>query len=251
MSIRVLFGVSLVVLGAAVATGANAQSAIPTSIPGATSATIPAIPEPMIFDMVRPLGARRGELEVNALAQVNLSGPGRHVEWAPEVEYAVVDGFAVEIELPFTDGRLTDYKIGLQGTLSTFRGGRSIHGVQYLGLHNRRDGGWSSSLLYLLGNRFGESLSTMTMIGAGDVTLKSTKGTGLIINHTTFWDVDPETVLGFEVNRQTGASQYWLLMPQLHRAIGKKVSAQIGAGAERGHVGPLRPRVGLRIIREF
>jgi len=248
MSIRVLFGVSLVVFGAAVATDAIAQSAIPTSIPGATSATIPAIPEPMIFDMVRPLGARRGELEVNALAQVNLSGPGRHVEWAPEVEYAVADGFAVEIELPFTNGRLTDYKIGLQGTLGTFRGGRSIHGVQYLGLHNRRDGGWSSSLLYLLGNRFGERLSTMTMIGAADVTLKST---GLIVNHTTFWDVDPETVLGFEVNRQTGASQYWLLMPQLHRAIGQKVSAQIGAGAERGHVGPFRPRVGLRIIREF
>jgi hypothetical protein len=80
MSTRVLFGASVVVLGVVVAAGANAQSAIPTSISGATSAAIPAIPEPMIFDMVRPLGARRGELEVNALAKVNLSGPGRHVE---------------------------------------------------------------------------------------------------------------------------------------------------------------------------
>ena len=59
------------------------------------------------------------------------------------------------------------------------------------------------------------------------------------------------TVLGFEVNRQTGASGHWLLMPQLHRAIGRKVSAQIGAGAERAVSGPFRPRVGLRIIREF
>jgi len=94
-------------------------------------------------------------------------------------------------------------------------------------------------------------LSTMTMIGAGDVTLRSTKGTGLIVNHSTFWDVDDGTVLGFEVNRQTGASGHWLLMPQLHRAIGRKVSAQIGAGAERAVSGPFRPRIGLRIIREF
>ncbi|MBP2513406.1 hypothetical protein [Sphingomonas sp. PvP018] len=239
--------------GAAAQTRSAEAQPVPgaTAIAGATSAAIPAIPEPMIFDMVRPLGARRGELETNTLAQVNLSGPSRHVEWAPEVEYAVADGFAVELELPFTDGRLTDLKMGLQGTFGTFRGGRSIHGVQYLGLHNRRDGGWSSSLVYLLGNRFGERLSTMTMIGAGDVTLRSTKGTGLIVNHSTFWDVDDGTVLGFEVNRQTGASGHWLLMPQLHRAIGRKVSAQIGAGAERAVSGPFRPRVGLRIIREF
>jgi hypothetical protein len=31
----------------------------------------------MVFDLVRPLGAKRGELEVNALAQQNLSGPDR------------------------------------------------------------------------------------------------------------------------------------------------------------------------------
>ncbi len=250
MLLRALFRVSIALV-AIPAAGAHAQSASSTAIPGAMAAAAPEIPEPMIFDMVRPLGARRGELEVNTLAQVNLSGPGRHVEWAPEVEYAVADGFAVELELPFTDGRLTDYKIGLQGTFGTFRGGRSIHGVQYLGLHNRRDGGWSSSLLYLLGNRFGERWSTMTMVGAGDVTLRSTKGTGLIVNHTTFWDADPKTVLGFEVNRQTGASQYWLLMPQLHRTIAQKVSAQFGAGAERATTGPFRPRVGLRIVREF
>lgn len=240
-----------ILLGAIAATGAHAQSTAPTSISGATSAAIPAIPEPMVFDMIRPLGARRGELEVNTLAQVNLSGRGRHIEWAPEVEYAVADGFAAEIELPFTNGRLTDYKIGLQGTFGTFRGGRSIHGVQYLGLHNRRDGGWSSSLLYLLGNRFGQRLSTMTMIGVADATLNSNRGTGLIVNHTTFWDVDPDTVLGFEVNRQTGANQYWLLMPQLHRAVGQQLAVQLGAGAERSTTGTFQPRVGFRFIREF
>lgn len=232
-------------LGLATLTPAHAQHAT------APTAAVPNIPEPMVFDMIRPLGARRGELEANTLAQVNLSGASRDVEWAPEVEYAIADGFAVEVELPFTNGRLTDYKIGLQGTFGTFRGGRSIHGVQYLGLHNRRDGGWSSSLLYLLGNRFGDRLSTMTMVGVGDVTLRKSEGTGLLVNHTTFWDVDPATVIGFEINRQTGDSRHWLFMPQWHRAFAGRLSVQAGLGAERGHQGPFRPRLGVRVVREF
>lgn len=40
----------------------------------------PDVPEPMVFDMVRPLGARAGELEVNTLAQTRLSGPDQVVE---------------------------------------------------------------------------------------------------------------------------------------------------------------------------
>jgi hypothetical protein len=63
----------------------------------------PIIPEPMVFDMVRPLGARRGELEVNVLGLVPLKrdGGAPAIEWAPEVEWAIRDGFAVEFELPF------------------------------------------------------------------------------------------------------------------------------------------------------
>ena len=36
--------------------------------PAAAESRYPVIPEPMVFDMMRPLGAARGELEVNALA---------------------------------------------------------------------------------------------------------------------------------------------------------------------------------------
>ncbi len=65
-------------LGLATLTPAYAQHAT-------APAPVPSIPEPMVFDMIRPLGARRGELEANTLAQVNLSGASRDVEWAPEV----------------------------------------------------------------------------------------------------------------------------------------------------------------------
>lgn len=210
----------------------------------------PAIPEPMVFDMIRPLTAKRGEVEVNTLVQRDLSGPRGEVEWAPEIEIAVLDGFAVELELPLIDTRVVQYKMGLQGKLGTFRGGRSIHGVQYLGLYDRADGRWHSTLLWLLGNRFGERWSTMTMVGVGDVTLREGNETGLVVNHSTFYDLNRDTVLGLEVNRQNGDGAYWLVMPQLHREFGK-LGLQGGVGAERARGEPFRPRLGLRVIREL
>ena len=60
------------------------------------------IPEPLIFDLVRGLGAERGEFEANVLGEFPLGDKsGRGIEWAPEVEYAIVDGFALEFEVPF------------------------------------------------------------------------------------------------------------------------------------------------------
>ncbi len=79
----------------------------------------PRIPEPMVFDLIRPLGAKRGEAELNSLGRIPLSRKARQVdgvsdplglvrrsqdrqgtEWAPEIEYALTDGLAVEFELP-------------------------------------------------------------------------------------------------------------------------------------------------------
>jgi hypothetical protein len=216
----------------------------------AAAQTGPDIPEPMVFDMIRPLTAKAGEIEVNTLAQRDLTGPRGELEWAPEIEIAVADGLAVELELPLINARVVQYKMGLQKRLGTFRDGRSVHGVQYLGLHDREEGGWTSTLLWLLGNRFGERWSTMTMLGVGDVTLREGNETGAIINHSTFYDVNPDTVLGLEVNRQNGQGAYWLFMPQVHRAFGK-LGVQGGIGAEKARAERFRPRLGLRLIREL
>ena len=44
------------------------------------------IPEPMVFDLVRGLGADKGELEVNVLGVFPLeSSDPRETEWAPEI----------------------------------------------------------------------------------------------------------------------------------------------------------------------
>lgn len=211
----------------------------------------PEIAEPMVFDLVRPLGARRGELEVNALAQRNLSGPDRHVEWAPEIEYAVADGFAVELELPFENRRVTDYKLGVQGTFGVFNQARAIHGVQYLGLWNRERRRWDSSLLYVIGNRFGPRASTLTMIGVGEVGAGGREARALLVNHTSFYDVAAGTTIGVEVNMRVGRERSTLVMPQVQQDIGGRFQLQMGLGTVRHDDDAWRPRPGIRLIRQL
>jgi hypothetical protein len=211
----------------------------------------PDIPEPMVFDMVRPLGAKRGELEANTLVQRNLSGPERAVEWAPEIEYAIFDGFAVEAELPIEGTTITDYKMGLQGTFGTFANGRGIHGVQYLGLYNRAGQRWESTLVYIVGLRLSERWSTLSMIGAGDVTFSGPSNRNFILNHSTFFDLDASIHVGVEINTRRGSDTYTLVMPQAQFALAEGLSLQTGFGAVRSDGEPWRPRAGARLIKEF
>lgn len=217
----------------------------------AQAQTVPQIAEPMVFDLVRPLGARRGELEINTLAQYDLSGPDRVVEWAPEIEYAVADGFAVELELPLEGRKVTDFKLGLQGTFGVINKGRGIHGVQYLGLWNRAHRRWESSLLYVLGNRFGPRTSTLTMIGVGEVGAAGRETRALLVNHTSFYDISPATTAGVEVNIRIGRDRSTLIMPQIQQALTGTLQLQAGMGATRGEDTPWRPRVGLRLVRQL
>ncbi len=91
------------------------------------------IPEPMIFDLVRGLGARSGELEFNTLARFPVNRrDSRHTEWAPEGEYAVADGVVLELGLPFEDSELEAYKVAAQFTLGQLERAGFIHGAQFI-----------------------------------------------------------------------------------------------------------------------
>ncbi|RSV31617.1 MULTISPECIES: hypothetical protein [Sphingomonas] len=212
----------------------------------------PHIPEPMVFDMVRPMGARRGELETNVLALSPLSGQERAVEWAPEIEYAVADGFALEIELPFEGTRLAELKMGAQATIGTFDRGRAVHGVQYLGIYERESGRTSQALLYMLGRRHNERLSTMTMVGVGDVRLgQSESDAGLLVNHSTFYDLGRDRIAGVEVNYKSHRDGGVAIIPQFHAPLADKVNVQLGVGADKQRGERARPVGGVRLIKEF
>lgn len=212
----------------------------------------PHVPEPMVFDMMRPLGAKQGELEANTLVTTRLSGDDRTIYWAPEIEYAFADGFAIEGELPFEDGRLAELKLGLQAAFGSFNDGRSAHGVQYLGIYDRHDGRYTNSLIYMLVHRFDGRLSNVAMAGVSDIGGRRREGgNALILNNSTFYDASEATVLGLEFNWLGGSEREFLAMPQVHQRLGGAMNLQFGLGAHKLRGEPARPRAGLRLIREF
>lgn len=231
---------------------AGGAMAAPGTVPGNPEQGgkgIPVIPEPMLFDMIRPLGARRGELEANTLLVKGLDGSP--LAWAPEVELALADGFAVEAELPITGGRVDSFKMGIQGTFGTGFGGRFVHGVQYLGTIDRRSGVWGSSLLYLAGARYDRHWSSMTMIGAKAADTRRPGRSVSLINHSVFRDVGTRTTAGLEFNREGGPDGGWVLLPQMHRRVGDRFVVQAGAGVEKPRGERRVALASLRLVREF
>ncbi len=233
----------------------------------------PRIAEPMVFDLVRPLGAKRGEGEINVLGLVPLTNQSRRVdgvpdplglvrrspdrqgiEWAPEIEYAVCDGIALEFELPMENGRLEAYKTAAQVTFGTGFDYRFIHGAQAIVQYDRHPGLWTTTLLYLAGFRFDETWSVFGMFGSraevsGGVPNKEVE---LLANMTLFADVTERLVAGIETNvgQVFGGNTEVLVMPQLHYEIGPYWMIQAGVGA-RFTTGFALPEVGFRLIREF
>lgn len=228
----------LALSAAAVANPAAANPAAANTLGGA-----PLIPEPMVFDMVRPLAAHRGELEANTLGLFPLRAPGEKIDWAPEIEYAFADGHAAEFELPFENGRLTSVKIGLQGTFGTLADNKIVHGWQYLGVLDRDTGRVETSLLYIAGVRYTKRWSTLTMIGfnlPNDVRAAGEpRDDALLVNHSLFYDVSGQTTAGVELNVRSGRqNKSWLLIPQLHQRLGRQVMMQAGIGIQNRATAP-------------
>lgn len=193
----------------------------------------PHIPEPMYFDLVRPLGVRRGDLEVNVLAQRALRDGS--TEWAPEIEYGMADGLAGEFELPMEGSRLQEYKLALQGTFGTLRSGALVHGWQMIGRYDRSHSRWGADALYLIGAEFGGGWSGFGMFGlrrAAD-DQQSTDG---LVNLSAFRELTPALTLGLETNSVIENGRLKLrLLPQAHIDLTRHVTLQLGIG---GYVQP-------------
>jgi len=209
------------------------------------------VPEPLLFDLVRPLGAKRGELEFNTLALFPWSatntkkdedqfgsGPTTRdrggIEWAPEVEYAVADNFAIEFEFPFEDNVLEEYKLGLQWTLGTAFDNHYIHGFQMLIEPTYSWEEWSTTLLYLGGIRFDDTWSALFMFG-GRMNLEgpnNSESFERLFNASLFADLNYFTSVGLETNhaaKSDGTSEF-ILVPQIHLELAKHWQIQTGLG---------------------
>ena len=124
------------------------------------------IPEPLMFDLVRGLGAKQGELEINSLADFPLNDvSNRGVDWAPEIEYALFNNFAVELEFPLNNFDLEAYKAAVQWTIGSSKDNKFIHGIQVLGERYKHNDILELNFLYVPAYRFNEVWSAIGLFG--------------------------------------------------------------------------------------
>ncbi len=256
---RLLAGLGLLLFAAASHAGTE-------TTPGG-GAAVP-IPEPMVFDLVRGLGARKGELEANTLVTLPFDSddPVGYLV-APEIEYAFADDWAVEFELPFEEGGLAAVKLAGQWTFGAKPEAGFIHGTQLIAERLVDVDAWELSLLYIPGWRFDDTWSVLVMIGATSLFGSEIESdVGVLANITVFADVRDGLVLGLEVDSaflEDGTSV--LIMPQVHYELSEHWTLQFGIGVlyfEGRAVGPglvpalspadgWFPQASLRVVYEF
>jgi len=205
-----------------------------------TAQDIVSVPEPLMFDLVRGLGARQGELEINSLAEIPLNNASkRGVEWAPEIEYALFNNFAVEFELPMNNFEVEAYKMAIQWTIGASRDNKFIHGIQVLGESYVHDDIFELNFLYVPAYRFNEIWSAIGLFGAM-VEYGSDgpdKNYTVIMNASVFADLNKHTIVGVELNNTNPMSQKvddnemeLLVLPQVHYEFDSGFSFQFGIG---------------------
>jgi len=231
---------------------------------------VPLIPEPMVFDLVRSLGAQRGECEVNVLGEFPIGTRDRlapagfdpfglvpgsvdrdGIEWAPEIEYAVADGFAIEFELPYENSTLEAYKFATQFTFGTSADNRFIHGTQSIIEPDIHFEEWQLTFLYLAGMKFDRTWSAIGMIGVRPQ-IEEGRGVELvdgIFNFTLFANLNDYTTIGLESDLTVGNGERTslLLMPQIDIEITDNVELQVGVGSGFSAEGT-EPLAGVRAI---
>lgn len=207
-----------------------------------TRATIPSrrydspqlhIPEPMVFDLVRGLGARAGEIEANTLLVMPFDSGQTEALWAPEIEWAPVDNFAIEFELPFHNDRLEALKFAIQPTFSSAPNLPLQHGAQVIVEHLLGEGLTELTGLYLLGLRFNNRWSVFTMTGARlDVRTQGPETVHMLQNLTVFRQFGDHIALGIENNldRALNGTTTNRTVAQFHWELTQNLEWQMGGG---------------------
>lgn len=210
------------------------------------------IPEPMVYDLVRPLGVRQGELEINTLGDYNpFTGD---INWAPELEYGLADDLAIEIELPFQNTSHERYKFAVQHTLGMDDARGMAHGWQAFVDVNKHTRALSADATYIHGLKWTEQWSTLNMVGLRIHDINRSAQVDYLLNNTVFYDVSSRLTLGLELNHEVtrGGSWRYRLTPQIHYDANEYYTLQLGAALSTlDHPGKTQRLWSFRLIRVF
>jgi hypothetical protein len=196
---------------------------------------LPVIIEPMMFDLIRPLHSQQGEWEFNTLGFFPLS-PETEFAWEPEFEYAIGDGFAVELELPFVNKELEYLKFTTQYTLGTGLNNKLIHAIQGIYEYGL-DGGISVPTgLWIVGVRLSRTWSFIGMSGLRSFISpqQGIQRTELLKNAALYADINETWNVGIEANIEQDFSgpTHAVLIPQAHWHITDLIELRFGVGVD-------------------
>lgn len=193
----------------------------------------PRLPEPMVFDLILPLGMPKNTTEINTLFQYSFTENA--AEYNPEIEHTFLDGYAIELEFPIRNTTLEAYKLALQGTFSFPYRSNFVHGWQYIAEYHRHSKSFENDILYLFGYQFDENWSMLNMVGIHATDVRSRGHIDGLVNSNLFYKVLPQITVGVEVNwvSRSNRADHLLVMPQLHVALAKFSTLQLGFGISR------------------
>lgn len=185
-------------------------------------------PEPMVFDLVDPLGSKKGETEIGSL--FDYSTRSGQAQWSPEIEYSFMKGHAIELELPVENTTLSQYKISLQGTLGTLFQKRMIHGWMIIGRRKNEEKEYGAEMLYLNDYKFSEKWSMMNMFGLRRTAFNEGGEFVGLSNNSLFYMYARGVSFGVELNSEITGKYYYRLTPQIQYGLSKNAVIQFGGG---------------------
>lgn len=210
------------------------------------------IPEPMVFDLVRGLGARAGEVEINTLVLTGSPGHADTLRYAPEIEIAFANGFGLELELPMEGEHVEAIKGAVQGRISTADEGRWMHGFQVIGEYGFSHENVDAHVLWIVSGLLTSELAMVGMLG-GRITFVGDRVSGCgIVNLSGFHAVGEDVWLGAELNLSWNphiGEVAVRAIPQVHVSFQRAFRVQLGLGVE--HAGVTHPVGGARLIVEM
>lgn len=184
-------------------------------------------PEPMVYDLMRGLDARQGELEFNTLYLAN-------GDYSPEIEYAVKDGWALELETPVKRNEVESLKWGTQYTLATSE--NSMIGLQAMMedyLHQSR----SDLSLTLIVNLKLSDYWFFTGIGGIRSAVESRRLDHhvSVLNASLFYKIHDKLALGLEHDENVyfvDKQMHLHTIPQVSYRINPNIKFQAGVGLD-------------------
>ncbi|MEB3198688.1 MAG: hypothetical protein VKP62_15940 [Candidatus Sericytochromatia bacterium] len=206
------------------------------------------VAEPIMFDLIRNLGARGGEREVGAVAHWH----NQELELGTEVEWVPVDGHALELEVANPHEPKRHLKGAYQGKLGSAFGQRVLYGFHLLGGFQPERGEAEAGLSWVTALRPHPDWTALLVAGGRGRREEAETRLAALANGSLFFHLSDAWIVGGEANwqQQPGGWGRLDLLPQLRWDHDESVHLQLGVGVRLEGAG-LAPVSALRLNYGF